>query len=142
MHALTYGRDETIFEAAGKQELSWTQGRRQQTQSCLRCRKPARQRDRDATGLARFDLDLVGFGSQGADRQTSAVPYPPQRNDFDFASRRIADVRGTLLKLDDRVGGRLHGHGDGGAGFSGAMRGGRQDWGRRSIGARRAARPD
>ena len=24
MHALTYGRDETIFEAAGKQDLSWT----------------------------------------------------------------------------------------------------------------------
>ena len=26
LHALTYGRDETIFEAAGKQSLAWTDG--------------------------------------------------------------------------------------------------------------------
>jgi hypothetical protein len=64
MHALTYGRAETIFEAAGRQELRWTgnDGRgRSLTFAVGSLHASAIQ---DKGGLTRFDLDLVGFGSQ------------------------------------------------------------------------------
>ena len=59
-HALTYGRDETIFEAAGRQSLSWGAGRRLDFQTGSLHASAIR----DAGGLARFDLDLVAFGSR------------------------------------------------------------------------------
>ncbi len=60
LHALTYGRDETIFEAAGHQELDWGRGRRLAFESGSLHASAVR----DAGGLARFDLDLVAFGSR------------------------------------------------------------------------------
>ncbi|GAA0581955.1 DUF2125 domain-containing protein [Rhizomicrobium electricum] len=60
MHALTYGRDETIFEAAGKQQLRWGQGHRLDfAVGALRASAILRQ-----GALDRFDLDLIGFGSK------------------------------------------------------------------------------
>ncbi|MEA2946812.1 MAG: hypothetical protein QOI40_2142 [Alphaproteobacteria bacterium] len=59
-HALTYGRDGTIFEAAGRQSLSWGAGRRLDFQTGSLHASAIR----DAGGLARFDLDLVAFGSR------------------------------------------------------------------------------
>jgi hypothetical protein len=60
LHGLTYGRDELIFEAAGKQSLSWgkTHPLDFQTGSL---HASAIQ---DSGGLARLDLDLIGFGSR------------------------------------------------------------------------------
>jgi len=63
IHALTYGRDETIFEAAGRQRLQWTKqdGTHRKLDfvvGALRASAIVRH------GLLdRFDLDLVGFGS-------------------------------------------------------------------------------
>lgn len=59
MHALTYGRDETIFEAAGKQRLQWQGGTLDFAVGALHASAILKN---DA--LARFDLDLVGFGSK------------------------------------------------------------------------------
>lgn len=64
LHALTYGRDETIFEAAGHQVLEWTgaDGRRRVLPfavGSLRASAIAKNSE-----LVRFDLDLVGFGSK------------------------------------------------------------------------------
>jgi hypothetical protein len=63
LHALTYGRDETILEAAGAQKLSWVEDG--QTHALpfavgsLRASAIS-----DEAGLQRFDLDLFGFGSR------------------------------------------------------------------------------
>lgn len=59
LHALTYGRDETIFEAAGHQSLDWSKDRR----LAFETGSLHASAIRDAGGLARFDLDLVAFGS-------------------------------------------------------------------------------
>lgn len=64
MHALTYGRDETIFEAAGHQTLGWTR-----SDGVVRT-LPFAVGSLHASAivqkgtLARFDLDLAGFGSK------------------------------------------------------------------------------
>jgi hypothetical protein len=59
LHGLTYGRDELIFEAAGKQSLAWGKGHRLDFQTGS-LHASAIQ---DEGGLARFDLDLVAFDS-------------------------------------------------------------------------------
>jgi hypothetical protein len=63
LHALTYGRDETIFEAAGVQKLTWVESGRQHALpfavGSLRASAIQGQ-----VGLQRFDLDLAGFGSR------------------------------------------------------------------------------
>ncbi|HWA92632.1 MAG TPA: DUF2125 domain-containing protein [Rhizomicrobium sp.] len=60
MHTLTYGRDEAVFEAAGRQSFSWGTGRALDFQAGSLHASAIR----DAGGLARFDLDLVAFGSR------------------------------------------------------------------------------
>lgn len=59
LHGLTYGRDELIFEAAGRQSLSWGHGHHLDFQTGSLHASAIR----DAGGLARFDLDLVAFDS-------------------------------------------------------------------------------
>lgn len=59
MHALPYGRDETIFEAAGHQTLRWNaSGSLNFAVGALRASAIRRK-----GALERFDLDIVGFGS-------------------------------------------------------------------------------
>ena len=59
LHGLTYGRDEMIFEAAGRQSLSWGKAHHLDFQTGSLHASAIR----DAGGLARFDLDLVAFDS-------------------------------------------------------------------------------
>lgn len=60
MHALTYGRDETIFEVAGRQRLKWGRGHALDfAVGALHASAIIRH-----GALDRFDLDLVGFGSK------------------------------------------------------------------------------
>jgi hypothetical protein len=63
MHALTYGRDQTIFEAAGRQELDWTSidGSKHVLHFGVASLHASAIMDR--VGVTRFDLDLIGFGS-------------------------------------------------------------------------------
>jgi len=63
MHALTYGREETIFEAAGPQRLSWTRHDGSIRTLVFAVGSLHASAIEDRTGLLRFDLDLVGFGS-------------------------------------------------------------------------------
>jgi hypothetical protein len=64
MHSLTYGRDETIFEAAGPQTLSWNgeDGKRRSLSFAVGSLRASAILRKGA--LARFDFDLVGFGSK------------------------------------------------------------------------------
>jgi len=59
MHALTYGRDETIFEAAGRQSLSWGGKKLDFAVGALRASAILK-----SGAVSRFDLDLAGFGSE------------------------------------------------------------------------------
>lgn len=62
MHALTYGRAETVFEAAGPQRLAWTDaggGALDFAVGSLHASAIVRK-----GVLARFDLDLFGLGSK------------------------------------------------------------------------------
>jgi len=64
MHSLTYGRNETIFEAAGPQSLSWSgaDGQRRTLSFAVGSLRASAILRKGV--LARFDLDLVGFGSK------------------------------------------------------------------------------
>lgn len=59
LHELTYGRDETIYEAAGRQSLAWGDAKPLPFQAgALRA-----SAIRDAGGLRQFDLDVVALVS-------------------------------------------------------------------------------
>ncbi|HEY1838007.1 MAG TPA: DUF2125 domain-containing protein [Rhizomicrobium sp.] len=63
MHALTYGRDQIIYEAAGKQTLSWTDSEHAHHVWTF---VPGSLRASSIVvngALARFDMDIVGIGS-------------------------------------------------------------------------------
>ncbi|MBU6299143.1 MAG: DUF2125 domain-containing protein [Alphaproteobacteria bacterium] len=64
MHTLTYGRAETIFEAAGRQELRWTRDDGSKRTLVFDVGALHASAIEDRTGPTRFDLDLVGFGSK------------------------------------------------------------------------------
>jgi hypothetical protein len=62
-HALTYGRAQTIFEAAGKQSLQWTddEGNKRGLEFAVGALRASAIDDKGA--LFRFDLDVQDFGS-------------------------------------------------------------------------------
>lgn len=93
MHALTYGRDETIFEAAGPQKLNWTKDSGEKrtlpfAAGSLRASAIVKE-----GALARFDLDIVGFGSKA---------FTAQR--LQFHMRRNGRGRIDLLVNADEMG--------------------------------------
>lgn len=70
LHALAYGRPQYIFEAAGQQDLAWSDadnGRHHLTflPATLRASSIAGK-----NGLTRFDLDMVGAGGKDSDGGT------------------------------------------------------------------------
>jgi hypothetical protein len=63
MHALTYGREQIIYEAAGKQTLSWTDSEHEHHVWTF---VPGSMRASSIVvsgRLSRFDMDIVGIGS-------------------------------------------------------------------------------
>ena len=113
LHALTYGRDETIFEAAGRQRLEWTQqdGTRRILDfvvGALRASAIVR-----SGSLSRFDLDLVGFGSKAFTARR--LQFHARRNNANTldvlatadgvtaCSRHVARTATTITKLNALV---------------------------------------
>ncbi len=106
MHSLTYGRDETIFEAAGKQELSWTRADGSKRTLIFAVGSLHASAIRDATGLARFDLDIVGFGSKALTAQR--LQFHVRRNghdglDFIVTADGVRPLRGSCPELGDKL---------------------------------------
>jgi hypothetical protein len=85
MHALAYGRDETIFEAAGHQML---QSKDHKLAFAVGALRASAIRERGI--LERFDLDILGLGS---------TDFTAQRLQF-HARRNGADKLETLLLAD------------------------------------------
>ena len=77
LHALTYGRRQDIYEAAGQQTLSLDGWRRQTASHHLSCPVALRASAIiDAKGLARFDLDMVDAGGKDSDGRPSPSAGP------------------------------------------------------------------
>jgi hypothetical protein len=63
LHALTYGRDQMLFEAAGKQLLTWSDLRGGHHALPFEVGEWHASAITDAHGLVRFDTALIGLGS-------------------------------------------------------------------------------
>lgn len=63
IHALAYGREQMIFEAAGRQLLTWTDLERRHHVLPFEVGEWHASSIADKRGLERFDMDLIGFGS-------------------------------------------------------------------------------
>jgi len=104
LHALTYGRHQIVYEAAGRQELSWTAASgNAHTVSFL----PGSMRGSsivDGKGLARFDLDIVNVGEKSVaiGRLQFHMRRDPDGSDLDLMVR--AD---GLSALGVKIGGGL-----------------------------------
>lgn len=87
MHALTYGREHIIFEAAGKQFLTWTDLDGVHHALPFEVGAWHASSIADATGLKRFDMDLIGFGSPAltAARVQIHARLNPAGNGIDIA---------------------------------------------------------
>jgi len=81
MHGLTYGRDETIFEAAGHQVLTWTRADGSPRRLEFAVGSLRASAIEKGGALERFDLDLVGFGSKALTAQR--LQFHERRNGAD-----------------------------------------------------------
>ena len=101
LHALTYGRAQQIYEAAGPQALAWTDAFGKAHHVTFLPGALRASAITDAKGLARFDLDLVaaaGKDSDGADFRAAHAQFHmrrvPGRDDLD-----------TMISVEDAAGG-------------------------------------
>ena len=99
MHALTYGRIQDVYEAAGRQQVSWTDA---DGSSHTHVFLPASMRGStiaDARGLRRFDLDIVGLGAKDftIGRFQFHMRRDPDGRDLDLMLR--ADVAGARKEV-------------------------------------------
>jgi hypothetical protein len=62
MHGLTYGRSQDVYEAAGKQQVSWTDSNQGSHATSFLSGSTHGSSILDAQGLRRFDLDIVSMG--------------------------------------------------------------------------------
>jgi hypothetical protein len=97
LHRLTYGPDQDIYEAAGNQSLSWTDGGRSPhavnfLPGALRASAVS-----DGQGLLRFDLELVAAG--GSD--SGGAPFTVNGAELHLRRDPKADVLDLMVKADE-----------------------------------------
>ncbi len=87
-HALTYGREQMIFEAAGRQVLTWTDLKAARHAMPFEVGEMHASAILGARGLSRFDLDVIGFGSPAltAARVQMHARVTPDGNAIDIAA--------------------------------------------------------
>ena len=73
LHALTYGRTQDVFEAAGKQSLAWTDADGAQHQLTFLPATLHASMIEDGRGMSRFDLDMLDAGGKGTDGAAFAI---------------------------------------------------------------------
>lgn len=105
MHALTYGRKQVVYEAAGKQDVRWTWSNgKEQHASFL----PGTMRGStvlDGQGLNRFDLDVANLGSNSftIGRLQFHMRRDPDGRDLDLMFRtdglELAGLKADKLEL-------------------------------------------
>ena len=78
MHGLTYGRSQDVYEAAGQQQVSWTDASGQNHAASFLPGSMRGSSILDAQGLRRFDLDIVQIG--GADFTLARLQFHMRRD--------------------------------------------------------------
>jgi hypothetical protein len=92
LHRLTYGRDQDIYEAAGRQTFAWTDGAGANHSADFLPGTLRASSITDARGLARFDIDIVaaaGKDFSAADLQLHLRRHPGGK-DLDLMARADA----------------------------------------------------
>lgn len=111
LHRLTYGRTQDIYEAAGNQTVSWTDGSgRRHGLNFLPATLHA-SAIADAEGLARFDLEAVdagGHDSEGVAFTAAAAQLHFRRDPK--ADAMDLQVSGTEIKTDGNIAGLFGNH--------------------------------
>jgi hypothetical protein len=106
LHRLTYGPAQDIYEAAGQQSLSWTDGGGKSHTIKFLPGSLRASTVSDGGGLSRFDLDMVAAG--GSDSE--GVPFTAARTQFHLRRDAKADALDLMVKADDvKSGGAIAG---------------------------------
>lgn len=98
LHALTYGREKDVYEAAGRQHVEWTDASGGHHAADFLPGALRASSIRDARGLIRADLDIVDAGAKGftIGRLGLHMRRDPDGSDLDLMLRADAlDVPGT-----------------------------------------------
>lgn len=107
-HALTYGRSQWLFEAAGKQRLSWTSGSGQARSLAFETGSLHAGAIFSEDALSRFDLDIVGFNSAALASARTQLHLRHNREQIDLVGSAeelhlSPALRGTCGDVVDRV---------------------------------------
>jgi hypothetical protein len=78
LHALTYGRAKSVYEAAGRQELSWTDGAGAAHSASFLPGSLRASSTLDDKGLARADLDIIAV--RGTDFTIARLQFHMRRD--------------------------------------------------------------
>jgi hypothetical protein len=93
LHALTYGRTQDIFEAAGPQTLAWTDADNIQHQLSFLPASLRASTISGANGLARFDLDMMDAGG----KDTTGATFTAARVQFHMRHDPKTDALDLML---------------------------------------------
>ncbi len=132
LHALTYGREQMIFEAAGRQALTWHDLAGRAHAMPFEVGELHASAIAQAAMLSRVDVDLIGFGSPAltaARVQLHARPAPHADALEIFATADVVHLSPRLASLfgPDIASVKLNATAGPGKPFQ-ALRGGRADW--------------
>lgn len=105
LHALTYGRDRKVFEAAGQQRLTWVDAATRARSFAFQPASLRASSIRDADGLVRFDLDIGQLSSP--DIQIGRAQFHLRRGEDGNSIDMVAqadDAKGALGPFGAQVG--------------------------------------
>jgi hypothetical protein len=105
LHALTYGRAKTVYEAAGRQQVSWTDAAGAAHSESFLPGSFRASSIRNDKGLTRADLDIIGLGARDftIGRLQFHMRRDPDGTDLDLmlraddlGKRKLVQVYATL----------------------------------------------
>lgn len=109
LHALTYGRTQDIFEAAGPQALAWTDADNIKHQLSFLPATLHASAIAGSTGVARFDLDMLDAGGKDGDGATFTIAraqlhmrHDPKTDALDLMLSAL-EVRAASTPFGDHI---------------------------------------
>jgi len=97
LHALTYGRTQEIYEAAGRQMLAWSDGDGKPHHIDFLPASLHASAIADSKGLARFDLDIKNAAGKDSDGE----PFAASRAQFHMRRDPGADALDVMISADE-----------------------------------------
>jgi len=101
LHALTYGRSQAVYEAAGRQQFGWSDVSGQKHAVDFLAASMRASSIRDALGLRRFDLDMLDIGAKSLTiaRLQFHMRRDPDGKDLDLMLRMDAGGKSPKLQV-------------------------------------------